>query len=612
MVKRDSQESDPLRPSSKSGPSFLRKQGPFLVVGVTAIVVAGAVAFAFVTSGEEVILDAVTTTSPETSSAPTSSIDYPLSYSQAVTAGTADTIDWGERCDTSTGRLAVPDFFAPECMAPFVGDNGGVTSPGVSVETIKIVHYQPADNEPVRYHIDGAALINDTNEQQSLALVDFLRYFGEYYEFYGRSVELVTFQSLASAADDAAARADAQRIAEQFQPFAVIGGPLLTNAFADELAGRKIVCIDCGTGSTQWFKDRNPFIWSTDASGTQKQIHLAEMIQKQLVGKPAEFGGADLKTKPRVFGHLYLDRGPESGLLAEQLITRLEAAGAPLAVTIPYTLEPEKMKEKATEIITKLKEAGVTTVILSTDPATPRELTREAFVQKYNPEWLVAAAPLVETSTYGRAYVVNQWARAFGVSSQAIRAGAPAGNYFSLYEWYVGRGPYADETVEWFMRPFAFLMSAIQSTGPNLNPESFAATIRTLATKQAVTQPFFRWGDNAIWEDGDFSGIEDATLFWWDPEASGTDERRRAGNGLMRFAEGGKRYMPGEWPTEAKLFVEAGSATVLEAVPPGEEVKTYPSPVGADTTTTTIGGVPPATEPEDMSTSSTSSTVPAG
>lgn len=612
--------SSPETSASRSGgsapagqPSFFKQWGPFVAVGVAAVLAAGAVVFGFLTSDEEVILEAPTTTvaQPEESGP---SIPYPLSFSEAKAQGSVETIDWGDRCDTETGRLAVPDLFAPECMAPFVGDNGGATSPGVGVGTVKIVYYMVADNDPIRSHVYGAARIDDTGEQQSLALADFMKYYDQFYELYGRSIELVIYESKAAANDETAARADAQRIAEEIRPFAVVGGPALTNAFAEELAGRGVVCIDCGTGSTQWFKDRAPYLWSTDASGTQKQIHLTEFVQKQLVGKPAAFAGEELRAAPRVFAHVYLDRGPESGLLAEQLIGRLEAVAARPVETIPYTLEPEKMKEKATEIITKLKAAGVTTVILSTDPATPVELTREAFTQKYFPEWLVAAAPLVDSSTYGRAYVPKQWEHAFGVSSLAVRTAAAEGNYYSLYEWYVGRPPYADDTIDTIMPSFAFLLSVIQSTGPNLTPETFADTIRTLATQATTTRPFYRWGDHDVWEDGDFSGVEDAALFWWDVAGVGADERRREGTGLVRFADGGKRYLPGEWPGEERLFVEAGSVLFLNVPAPEDEVRSYPSPLTVGTTVPPVPGAPPSSVIDSTTSSSSvpTSSVPAG
>ncbi len=35
----------------------------------------------------------------------------------------------------------MPDFFAADCYAPFTGDNGGATSPGVTADEITIVVY---------------------------------------------------------------------------------------------------------------------------------------------------------------------------------------------------------------------------------------------------------------------------------------------------------------------------------------------------------------------------------------------------------------------------------------------------------------------------------------
>ena len=55
-------------------------------------------------------------------------IVYPLSFSQAEEQGIE--VAWDERCDTATGNLAIQWFFAPECYAPFEGDNGGATAQG--------------------------------------------------------------------------------------------------------------------------------------------------------------------------------------------------------------------------------------------------------------------------------------------------------------------------------------------------------------------------------------------------------------------------------------------------------------------------------------------------
>lgn len=84
--------------------------------------------------------EATTDSSPASSDAPTGSEaptdstaggadtwDFPLSYAQAketLSEEAFNAIDWGTRCDAEKGTIAVPDYFAPACMAPFTGDNG--------------------------------------------------------------------------------------------------------------------------------------------------------------------------------------------------------------------------------------------------------------------------------------------------------------------------------------------------------------------------------------------------------------------------------------------------------------------------------------------------------
>ena len=76
-------------------------------------------------------------TTPATEAPPVDEVPAVLSFSAAEAAGLE--VEWGERCDTTTGRLAVVDYFASECYARFTGDNGGETEQGVTGSTVKIV-----------------------------------------------------------------------------------------------------------------------------------------------------------------------------------------------------------------------------------------------------------------------------------------------------------------------------------------------------------------------------------------------------------------------------------------------------------------------------------------
>jgi hypothetical protein len=162
-------------------------------------------------------------------------------------------VDFGPRCDPETGNVAVPSFFAPECYAPFEGDNGGATAQGVTEDTIRIAWWISQDQDPILAYITSAILNDDTNADDEATVRAMLEYYETYYETYGRSVELVVVEASGNIADEAAARADAVKIAEDVQPFMVWGAPTLTSAFAEELAARGIPCMSCGPSQDSLF-----------------------------------------------------------------------------------------------------------------------------------------------------------------------------------------------------------------------------------------------------------------------------------------------------------------------------------------------------------------------
>ena len=569
--------------STGSGSGSLRKWGPLVAIVAIVAVVAGIVLSGGGDSDES---DApVTTEAPSDSAAPSTdggSTDwsYPLLYPQAEELGIADTIDWGDRCDTERGRIKVNDYFAPFCAAPFEGDNGGATDVGVTADEITIVQYMGPDSDPIINYITDAIKVDDTNAQEQEVVTDFIEYFQTYYEFYGRKINYVVYESTGLANDEVTARADAQRIVEEYKPFAVIGGPALTNAFGDELAALETFCVSCGGGSPEWFAERDPYVWAIDGSAEQKQVHVVEFIGKQLAGKPASHAGDEFVNTERKFGLLYIESSAESKVLADLMVQRLTDVGAAPAEVIPYALDPGTIQQTASQAIAKLKAAGITSVILASDPVAPKDFTREATAQEYFPEWIVAAATLTDTTAFGRAYDQQQWAHAFGVTSLAVHLNPETSGYWSLYKWFTGKEPAADQSIGVYMPPFFLLMSGLQSAGPNLTHESLADAFRSFETEPAISQPWLTWGDHGIWDQPDYNGIDDATLFWWDAEATGPDENRKEGTGMLFYVDGGKRYLPGDWPTEDKLFVKDGAVAVYDSAPEGEAAPDYPSPAG--------------------------------
>jgi hypothetical protein len=586
-----------MQPASSSsekgsgGSKSIKKWGPIgALVAIVVIVVAVVVSSG---GGNEVTTDSSPASSdaPTGSEAPTDSTaggadtwDYPLSYDQAkatLSEEAFNAIDWGTRCDADKGTIAVPDYFAPTCMAPFTGDNGGATATGVTADEITIVHYQGPDNDPIINYITSAVKVDETNAQENATIEGFIKYFETYYELYGRKIKYVSYESTGLANDEVTARADAQRIVEEYKPFAVVGGPALTNAFADELAARETVCISCGGGTAEWFAERDPYLWNLDGSSEQKQVHVVEFIEKQLAGKPASHAGDALKADTRKFAVVYeASDGAESQRLADLMESRMTEAGAAPDLMLAYTLDPGTIQQQASQIVAKMKAAGITTVVLSTDPVAPGDFTREATTQEYEPEWFVAAATLTDTNAFGRGYDQKQWARAFGVTSLAVRVNPDVVGSKILYKWFTGQDAPAPLGAPVFMPGFSLLFSALQGTGPTLTPQTLGDFIKTIKTTPAMTASYLTYGDQGIWDETDYNGVDDATVFWWDAAATGPDENGREGTGLMKFVDGGKRYLPGEWPSEDKLFVQDGAVAIYDTAPASETPPSYPSPAG--------------------------------
>ena len=518
------------------------------------------------------------TTPPDTGGG---EITYPLSFSQAEEQGIE--VEWDERCDTDLGTVAVKWFFAPECYAPFEGDNGGATSRGVTADSIKVVLYQGPDDDPIINYLSDAVAVDDTNAESEATARTMLGMFEDFYELYGRSIDFEAYVSSGLASDEVTARADAVRIAEDFEPFVVLGGPALTSAFADELSAREVLCVGCGGEAGTWYADRDPYNWALGISGPQALVHGREFIAKQLIGGNAEFAGDEaFQGQPRVFGTVYIDAASTSTPVAQEFADQLRTDGAEVVEVLPYVLDPTTLQAQASQIIQKLKASGVTTVVLDSDGVAPRDITTEATAQEYFPEWVIVSPTLSDLTAFGRTYDQQQWANAFGVTHGAVPVTPESGGFYALYEWYAGEEAPAKDTIGLLMPNFTLFFATVQSTGPDLTPQTWRdALFADAGTTPALTEALLTYGEDAgFWPDPDYHGVDDATVFWWDAEAVGPDEIRKEGTGMWAFVDGGQRYLPGEWPTENKLFDPDGAVTIYDTPPPEETPPDYPSPAG--------------------------------
>ena len=63
----------------------------------------------------------------------------------------------------------------------------------------------------------------------------------------------------------------------------------------------------------------------------------------------------------------------------------------------------------------------MTTVLISTDPLIPKQITQEATKQNYFPEWVIGPSVLADTTIFGRTFDQQQWKHAFGLGLTTAR-----------------------------------------------------------------------------------------------------------------------------------------------------------------------------------------------
>ena len=486
-------------------------------------------------------------------------------------------VTFPDTCDTESGMVAIPFFFRAECVA--VNDTeGGDTAPGVTSDAITVVAWLPNDSDPIFGIVRQALGIDDSVEEVEETYRGLAEVFQAYYETYGRTVELEFVQASGSMLDPVAARADAVRAAE-LDPFAVLGGPLLASTWTEELHARDIICLAC-----PGISDQAPVAFGIQPSQGQIRAHVVSYVEAKLAGGTADFAGEGSVGEDRVFGLLSLAQSDADERQAERYVEEFDDAGVEIAEKGTFPLDPGRASELATGIIAKMKNAGVTTVVVRADPITLPAFTREATKQDWYPEWVIGGYQFTDTTTFARTFDQDQWSHAFGLSFLPPKAPPDVTPAYRLYDWYHGSPPPADDSLILTYPQVALFFTGLHYGGPELTREGFRDALFAFPpTPSAVTQPsvdygFGRWNADDDDYEGDYEGIDDMVELWWDAEADGPDETGADGTGMYRYANGGQRYLPHEYTDDLDMFVPDDAPTEITDPPPAEVPPDYPPP----------------------------------
>jgi hypothetical protein len=507
----------------------------------------------------------------------------PMTPAKAQLQGKSN-VDFGPNCDPATERVKIPMVYAPPCVAPFKGKNGGATSQGVTADEIKVVVHNtdPAKDPLVAGQIRAAgAEVNLEAIQDTWR--GYIDIYNQMFELYGRKIVPEFFVGTGQGSDSAAAKADAIAIADK-KPFAVLDGPAQSaTVFADELAHRGVLCVgNCALSMPERLIEANkPYLFNTGPTPEQAATLTAEFVGKQVGKGKAQYAGDEAtRNKNRVYGILHYNTpdGQYDGLF-ESLKSGLKKHGITAKTDQAFFLDLSRAQETARTVITKMKDAGVTTILFTGDPLMPAAFTKEATAQDYHPEWILGPSVLADTSIFARTFDQQQWARAFGIALVPGRTPESVDPQRQLYEWFHGSPP--PNNTYGVINPSVqqFSIGAMLA-GQKLTPQTFRdGLFRYPPSGGDAVNPTLSWGKHGFWPGTDYSSSDDAGMLWWDPTAVGEDEVGKVGNGLYRYADGAKRYTRGKFPPKGQggLFDTATSATIYEQLPP-EAQRDYPPP----------------------------------
>lgn len=442
--------------------------------------------------------------------------------------------------------------YSAPCAAAWHGDNGGATAPGVTATEIRVGEYGSSAGR------ECTGTGND-NELQC----DWEKWINSRYQFYGRQMHFYTVAT--GGAGDAGAQAGAVNARAQ-NMFAVTDLVQVNGQLTPDSVGQKLVTWTFYR-TDAFFRASAPYAWSWQASNDRIMDIDAEMICKQLAGKPPSFNEhKDPKfdySKPRKFGAVVYE--PVGGTSNEDLLKKgLARCGVTNVPTYSYTQEGGD-NNLATAIVA-MKNDGVTTILDFGDQLATGTMATSATQSSYWPEWVALGSHGLEDANFDQGIDTTQWRHAIGTTFRELPRPITEMDWFiaacqvdpncsSLQASAIhGESPLGAQGV---FDTYVEMANGYQLAGPHLSAQTFQRGLQTLHRP-----PNPDWAVGGSYQDPDPWSFEKyATFDWWNPDANDPTTGNR---GAWVFVNNAHRYTNGEVPTAPMPFFKSG---VLE--PPG-------------------------------------------
>jgi hypothetical protein len=499
------------------------------------------------------------------------------------------------QCDKSDGLLAYPYQHRAPCTAPLKAgqSNGGATAPGVTKTTIKVVlllgtHDQqdtaakmPGGSAPQNHATNQQGYIEDTYPDWQAVL-------DHNFNLWGRKFEFVTVHP--TGADEAAQNADALTVAAM-KPFIVVSSaPAVAGGgqvFAADLVAKKIIVFYPGITNAEAGKQA-PYRYLGGFDNNATVINAVQFAARQLQGQTAKWSG-DFTTKKRVFGLIR----PESGIDWQYFGSTAKQEGLKIApggqevysVPIDTSQITAKNQEEAPVLVAKLKDAGVTTVMMFTSFGMNQQVLKAADSLDYHPEWFftgLGAQDIEITARILQAADPEQMKHVFGLGDLPLYVSGIDDPQVSWFDWYWGKnqGVYSAGTVG----TLYLIDTGVSLAGPKLTAKTFQQGLFSFPTNggaasNQVQSFMFGLGPSPGLPYDEYSQVGlDYAIMWWSPTETGKGKILfDDGTGRFMYIDNAKRYSAGEWKKgEPKLFDPSTSISQFNGLPASDAVTDYP------------------------------------
>jgi len=478
----------------------------------------------------------------------------------------------------------------PVCVRPLAqgASNGGATYPGVTANSIKVVAVLPTP-ERSQAQATAAQLKNLSTSSSGTwedAIHDYLVARLPYYETWGRDIDVSFYTS--TGVDETSQRADAVAILAM-KPFAVVN---FDSFGLDTLMGRMAqakVLNEAFSVSPEESAAQAPYRWGgndTDAAANS----AAEVVGKNLVGKKAQYAGSsDLKAQTRKFGLVEIKDVIDDARFKQTLgkyngkitaTNTYEGSGGALG-------DPTVAQEQAPIMVTRMKAAGITTVILFTDVAMNKALMEQATAQQWSPEWFVTGAGYFDLPILAQSYPDAQAEHTFGISlippyfdlpDEVMNITGSTG----AFRWFFG--PDLGTTSGAVPGGIDWLLNGIHNAGPKLTPQTFKQGLFAApATANPTNSPLVTLSGygrtTGLPYDAYSPGPADFAPMWMDPHTTGLSLGSMTEvPHVSWYMNDGHRYASGKWPKNLVWFDKSNSTHQLDGLPPGATLPTAAPP----------------------------------